>query len=395
MARTPTEGLRRLKLHREFSVAIAGVVVLSSCGSFDASAREFDSISARAADGREPSELDYQSSAMRYAWPLRWMEGTGVDVVLVRLLALSPEPVPIANPGGFARDRIAELAPLAVGDLQRVAQAAVRLLWVADLDANPLNQVVALRGLQLLLEDIGGDPTTMVHPSSAADIDAQLAALLAVYESGWPGSRGDAPLSEPLRSEYRDVLGALVERPLPRPTEQRNLIRSLSGAVQLETDAELRAVAQESLVAALRHGIYQSFRRSVRAAPSDAVREVAMQMLLRSSGRNGLPFVLATIARPPATVIMQGNRYDASESVRRYLIRVCAQATPEQLEESFDGGPEPIEFLYDTIAERPGSPSLRMTAMEAFCLATRRDVSYEYAKATEWYDDFTRRKRAR
>src|SRR5688572_22352257 len=148
LAREAPQRFRRAGMRSARVVAVSLLAPLAGCWTYPTALAEFDSVTEQVQGASESEDLRYQTKVMRMPWVVRQLDWSGFDNVLVQVLAVEREAYPLDNPSGFARERIEVLPDLAGDDLHRIAEVATRLLWVANQDRNPLNQIAALRGLK-------------------------------------------------------------------------------------------------------------------------------------------------------------------------------------------------------------------------------------------------------
>jgi hypothetical protein len=366
------------------------LMVAAGCTSFATALAEFDSVSQREGADQEPERIEYEQSPRRMPWALRQIEGLGVDAVLAQLLGIEPEPSSVENPPGFARERLRILLDRCGRDPVRCALVGTRVLWVAELDTYPLNQVEAIRGMGRILELQGMDPLAMLAPDPRRTTQAAVAEWLAAIETGWPGPRPGRARSAAERDAYLAALGAITELPLPAASDQRALLRALGRGYELESDAAVRPTALHALRRALYHGLCAGLRTALESPTAD-VREAAIRELHRLGGVDAIAFVLARISKPAALAANPGERYDEAIAVRRTLVRLCGQLDESRARRGRDGGPAPVEFLYETAAA-DADPGLRRIALEALAHCLRRPVSFDPEWAERWWVDYVARR---
>jgi hypothetical protein len=353
----------------------------SGCAQYPTVRMEFDSATGFDAAAQEPRELDYRDEVMRWPWALRQIEGTGVDGLFAFLFGAQPGPTRIDNPSEFVRERLQLMTELSEDDLGRIAETSLRVLWIAwaaAADPQPLNQMVAIDCMAALLEVLGVDPLDVPFPTGDPEAVERTAVWIAAVEQNSAGRRA-GPLDEEARTAYLEVLGKLSERPTVRPSQDRQVIRVLLQAARQETDPTLRAAVVVSLRTALGNALGHQLRIKLRDPAAD-VREAALLALYRLSGPRVVPvslFALAGARRGSAT-------YDQSPDFRRTWVRLCAQLPREWVFESYQGGPTPIEFLYDT-AKGDEDPGLQLVALDAMARCLAKPISFDPQWADEWW----------
>lgn len=362
----------------------AGVLaVAAACTTFPTALAEFDSVSRRESAEVEPESIDYIDEPRRMPWALRQIEGLGVDNVLANVLGIDPEPTPVENPSGFARERLRILVERCGDDLDRNAAVAARALWVADLDSYPLNQIEAIKAIGSLLERQGMNPLQAPKPDPERITHAAVTAWLQTIETGWPGARPQSSLPPEQRAAYARALAEITELPLPSPVEQRALVRAMRRGYQLENDRALQGPALAALRAAMFHALSAGLLRALES-PHPDVREAVMRTARRLGGAPAVAFVLARIAKPSSIARDPVERFDAAPQVRRTLVRMCGQLSEQQARESHEGGPAAVEFLFETVSGDPDE-GLRLIALEALAHCLGRPVSFDVRWAREWW----------
>jgi hypothetical protein len=378
---SPLRGLlRRLYL-------AAAALLPAGCTTYEVARMEFDSITGfdLARDG-EPERVAYRHDVARWPWAVRQFEGTGFDWFLAVTSGARPGPREIDNPAEMLRERMQALTELAVEDFGRTADLAHRLLWVVAREEAALDQIIALSSLGELLAAMQVDPLQVpfASPDPVADLDATEAALRSL-EALAPAARAGRALDDAERRRYLGALRGLGRRPSGSAAAGRRVIRVLLRCAATEPDAELRAATRQSLADAIACEAAQAIRIQLASTSAD-VREAALRTLHRLSGPRVVPFSLRALASRPGG---GGSwRYDPDEGFRRTWVRMCAQLPPELVFASYDGGPQPIEFLYDT-ATRDESEGLRIVALDALSRALGRPVSLDRAWADAWWTDLS------
>ncbi len=363
--------------------ALAG---FGSCTTFELARDEFDAVTRRDDAAAEPERLSYDFQPRRYPWLVRSLNGLGLDGVLAATLEVEPEPTKVDNPAKLVRDCLHVLAASAGRDLERIGEAAVRELWIVQVGSDqPLNQIVALQGMSGHLADLAVDPLQTPVPDPGGTSATEVAAWLETLSAHWPQARGGAQPAAAERAAYLEALAALTEAPLPDGVEQRALIGALVRGVRREGDAELRAATRAALRRALVHGLSLGLRGAL-YAESPRVREAAIVGLRRLAGPPAVGYVLARLAKPPAMLVADSNRFDDDRLLRLKLVRMCAQLAPKDALEAVAGGVPPVEFLYET-AVGDQDANLRMVALDALARCLQRPLSFDLAWAERWWQD--------
>ena len=357
-------------------------------GCFHMPLEQFDSVARWDVSGSEPAEVSYSDLPKQYPF-FTWMFG------------FAATPSPVDSPSGFAREQMADLIRYLGGNLSRTAQVSRRLLWIMNKDPNPFNRIVAMQGIEQVLVLLGSDlldPDAYYRetdPVAGSRREKVLAAAHARLETLF--GRPDRPaISDQQRRTYLTAMREYVAEPLPRQRWQRDLIRTLWSITVAETDPAVRRAARE----ALRRAIYLASCNALRAAlvpqvfaavDLPAVRAEAIFVYRRLGGVPAVPFVLKLMARPQIGSLVQ--RYDQDPQVRMVLVRLCSQLRYEHVLRDFDGGPKPVEFLFETAVDEEEDESVRRVALEglARCLNEklgRRKIDTDLGWARKWWSDF-------
>ena len=306
----------------------------------------------------------------------------------------------IDNPSEFVRWSAIDLVEYAGGDLREISLVVRRLLWMLSRDPNAFNRISALQGLEEILQRTEMDLLDPAVYYQETDPREGVAAerrfrdahekLIDLFERP-----GRPALSDAQRADYLATLEVYAARPLPRLQWQRLQLRILWGVLSVESDPEVRAAGYEALRWSLRSAMCNGLRAALvpqdrSAADLPDVRNRALLLYRRVSGIAALPFLLRFLARPQLVAAEQ--RYDPDPEVRRVLVRMCAQLKYEHAIQSFEGGPMPIEFLYETAADDEDA-GLRRVALEglARCISGEQEggrISLEFDWAREWWVEF-------
>ena len=356
------------------------------CTTFTTAVTEFDSVARIEGTEQWPEEVDYRHDPKRYSWFARKTDGIGSGWLLRDVFHVEPTPTEVDNPSGLARECVEVMGDKGVGDLNRIALATRRLLWVAELDVeHPLNQALALGGIEILMAALGFDPNDMQLPDPEIMTRAKVDAWVNTLDSGWPGSRPGTALVEPERSEYLVALESLTQLPLVSGRRQRALIGALDKGLMLEHDESLVEPSREALRKALYHGMSLGIRRAL-SSESPLVREAAIRALHQLGGIDSMPKVLELVAKPSSAAARGINRYDEDRFVRLTLVRMCGQLDRERALQSSGNGPAAVELLYETFFADPDE-GLRTMALQALAQVLERDVNFEPGWAERWWSD--------
>ena len=348
---------------------------------------EFNSATHWIDENDEPDDAIYSETPRQHSeWGLLF--GMGMSEAL------------IDNPSGFVRQNAIELVEYAGRDPREISLVVRRLLWMLSRDPSTFNRICALEGLERILETLEMDLLDLnayyqeIDPQEGERAETRFRQehqrLTDLF------GRADRPaMSEEQRSEYISTLRDYTARPLPRLRWQRDQLQTLWSILEVETDPDVRAAGSDALRTALKSAMCNGVRAALvpedrNAADLPDVRLRALLLYRRVSGIAALPFVLRFLARPQLEAA--GQSYDPDLEVRRALVRMCAQLKYEHAILSFEGGPMPIEFLYDT-ASGDEDAGLRRVALEglARCLSEEREgtrISLELEWAREWWREF-------
>ena len=101
-----------------------------------------------------------------------------MDLLIIGAFSIAPSPRVENNPSGFAREKMMELTEMVGSDLFRAAQVVARLLWVASTDNNSLNKVVALKGAEKIMAQLGLD---LLQPQVAVCVTGMVVAVVVAF----------------------------------------------------------------------------------------------------------------------------------------------------------------------------------------------------------------------
>ncbi|MCA8956477.1 MAG: hypothetical protein KDC87_10415 [Planctomycetes bacterium] len=361
----------------------SGLAAATGCATtYSEALDEFDAITGWTNPAQEPGIASYPAKSLQYPWYSSWLP---VDPVLDD----------VENPPGFVRRRIEILAARSGEGLARVAPVTRRLLWIADRDPNPLNRIVALQGIERVLEVLNLDP---LDPSAYSNEESPAELLRREQQLGNAQAtlrrllqrKDRARLDAADRATYCRVLRELAERPLASRRRQRDLIRVLWSVRTTEREPLVVAAANDALRRAIWYGSCNALRAAL--VPQEAgaldqpeVREEVLYIFRRLGGVPAVPFILRTMQRPRVGPL---NRFDPDPRVRMSLVRMCAQLHYREQERS--SGPQPIEFLYDTAVDSDEEETLRRVALEGLArsLGSKRvttPISFDDAWARAWW----------
>lgn len=352
-----------------FWFLVAAASLLQACTTYGVARMEFDSVAgiegAREHGGLEPESLRPQRVARRWPWAIRQIEGTGVDSFCIGAFGIEPRLLEVEAPGEFFRQRLTTLVPFSLEDGGRRQDLGLRLLWVLARDNAPLDQIVALDAAATLLQSYGCDPVQV--PFGAVDAELLRSAVEAAADLG----RDPADVASAV-----EPLGAI---PAGRAADARAVIRDLRARLDEVRDREVLARWDQAIDRMLCTELSHALRLKV-ASTEPRVREAAAIALHRLGGPGAVLFVLRVRSSPPGAGPFE---YDSDPDVRRTWVRLCGQLPTELAFASYEGGPQPAEFLYD-VASRDEDAGLRMTALAALSELLGRPVSLDPA----WADAF-------
>lgn len=366
--------------------AAVGSFALIGCTSVKSAVVEFDSVSRLDEAEEWPDEADYRPDPKRYPWVVRQLDGIGSGFLYRRILDIEPARTAVDNPAEMVRECIDVLAGATARDLAVCAVAARRLLWVAEVDVNqPLNQTLALGGVEQLMFALEFDPLAMQLPDSESMPPKAVDRWVATLDAGWPGNREGIALPEDQQADYLDALQKLTRLPLASGARQRALIGALDKGLRLEQDPALVQASDGALRRALYHGMAMGLRRGL-SSESARVRETAIRAVHRLGGNDSVAYILGLIAKPSTSLSSGVNRYDEDRFVRLALVSMCGQLNRERAVATSAGGPAPVEFLYETFFADPDA-GLKTIALEALARCLERPVSFDPEWAVRWWTD--------
>jgi hypothetical protein len=352
-----------------FWFPLAAASLLQACTTYDVVRMEFDSVAgvedARLHGGAEPEALRPLREARRWPWIIRQLEGTGFDSLSVAAFGIEPRLLEVDTPGEFFRQRLTSLVPLSLDVRGRRQDLGLRLLWVLARDSAPLDQIVALDAATALLQSYGCDPVEV--PFGAVEPELLVGAVEAAADLGRPPVEVAAAVEQ---------LGGI---PAGRAADARAVIRDLRARRSEVLDREVAARWDGAIDQILRTELAHALRLKI-ASTEPRVREAAAIALHRLGGPGAVLFVLRVRSSPPGAGPFE---YDSDPDVRRTWVRLCGQLPSALAFASYEGGPQPAEFLYD-VAARDEDAGLRVTALAALSELLDRPLSLDPA----WADAF-------
>lgn len=233
----------------------------------------------------------------------------------------------LLNPAQHVRDLLVELPDEVGADLELAALSCTRLGWIALLENNGYDRLLALDAMAAVLQELDLElfPPQLETLTLSAE-PASVARAMAAFDLGRPRSARERTLG-PERGAYLAALGTLVERPLPAGWRRLELAEELTDAWRAETDPELRAATGVALRRSLAHVFVGSVLRALdgRAPETLELRLCAMEHVRRFAGPRGTHLLLAYMAATPEQVRANEPRYDPDPLVRLRLVHYCGQ----------------------------------------------------------------------
>lgn len=319
-------------------------------------------------------------------WPLRWPLGA--------LLGEVAE-ADLDNPVGHVRELLAELPDEVGSDLGRAADAFVRLLLLAELDAGVGVRMLALDGLGRLVAQFGIPAFTAPEPLFAGPAERRHAE--AARAAAQLLSSGDAAaLVGAGAAGLQDALAAVGDRPLPSSRERLQWLHDLGAAWRDPARRSLRGLVEPHLRTALRHG-YEALLLELLATRDPQLVELRLCSLQQACGAGGpalVPWLLAHLAATLPEALRNGHRLDPEPLVELRLIHLCGQLRGElALHAVRLPGREawqdlaPAEYLARIVLNEQGFASpLRTPALAALSLCLERPrYDYDPAWVRTWH----------
>lgn len=386
---------------RSALIVLATMCSCESWVSFATHVQEFDAVTQRGGRNDEPERVEYDENPAHLPGVVRKLEAIELGHLLRALFEIEPTRAPEENPSGAAREHLEYMVDKAGRDLYCVGVVANRALWLAASDEYPLNVAQAVQAVGVMMQTLAIDPARVPLPGpDSPEQQRAVADAIRDLEAGWPASRTAESFTPAVRARYAQALQQLSAHPLPQRKHQRGVIRALTEAWRSEPNGELQAAAEAALRRALAYGLTaglcdamrlelpradQRGRRPLRDFP--LARIAAIRWFHVLSGPAATPQLLARISRPASRTLNSAQRYDPNGLVRLALIRVCAQVSPAIATRSFEGGPAPVEFLYEVCSGDPDE-GLRVIALEGLALALGRPVDFDPNWADLFWRDF-------
>ena len=367
---------------------------LSACGcpNFSTALSEFDSVAGWQPAKAEPDVVSYQEEAQRMPLPVRALEWSGLDVALTGLFGLEPSKSKINNPGQFARDRLQCVAEQAGGDVHRTALAVARLSWVLDGDPHPFNQITALHGLHMLAVSLALDPLRQDMGTVGEQSDE---AIVLAWEPHVSAMRdavteiaGGQGLSAATSARCVASIARVAEQVPPAARDRRAQMLLLNFLAHRAAERELRVTALSALDISLRRLAADSLRRALYEPRSPLVRDGAVRACCALGDEAAVARILRSVTTPRGAATTASTASDLDRAVRLTLVRLCGQLPAAQAMRGVQGGPPPIEFLYDVIADGSADRALQVAALEALACCLGKPLSIERAWADAWWADY-------
>ena len=274
--------------------------------------------------------IEYASEADVSAWYTRfWLFQPVLPLFTIPFGSTSREILP--NPAQHVRDLLGELPDEVGADLELAALSCTRLGWIALLENNGYDRLLALDAMAAVLAalDLEVFPDRLEELTLSAE-PVSVARAMAAFDLGRPRPASERTTG-PERVAYLAALGTLVERPLPAGWRRLELAEELTDAWRAETDAELRAATEVALRRSLAHVFVGSLLRALdgRSPETLELRLCAMEHVRRFAGPRGTHLLLAYMAATPEQVRANAPRYDPDPLVRLRLVHYCGQLRGE------------------------------------------------------------------
>lgn len=349
----------------------------------------------------KPARLRYRDEGPVAPWPLRFVLFVPLQPLL-RLFVGEPDIAVLDNPPGHARDLIETLGSKAAGDLLSSAEAATRLLPIAELDGSNLDRMVAIDALARICRSLALPllPDLLRQEQYPERDPPWWSDALDALRQLRPLARGDRPLDDVAGERYRAALAQLTRRPLATAELRLKLISDLALAFATEQQPELQGPTAAALRLALQHGVDWLLLDLLagREPELQPTRLLVLDLLHTAGGSDAVPVLLAWLAAPGAAV----DRFEGG-LMRLRLIQLCGQldaargAVAAQLpgREAWEAL-SPLQFLCDQILPPVGSDDdldpfgnpMRVPAQEALCYVLQRPIDYELQWVREWNQEF-------
>ena len=384
-----TKGLRLAWLgHLAALLAMAGC----GCPGFATAMSEFDSVAGWQPAKSEPDVVVYSEEAERMPFTIRALEWSGLDVALTGLFGIEPSKSKINSPASFARERMLCFAEDAASDVHRTALAVARLTWVLDGDPQALNQITALRGLQILATRLALDPLRQDIGPIADQSDEAIALAwqphIAALRDGVSDLVGGRDLSAATRAACISAFARVSEQIPPAARDRRAQMLLVSYLAHRAADREVVSTASAALNTCVRRLAADSLRRALYEPRSPMVRDAAIRVCCALGDGAAVARILRSVTTPrtPANAVVPAS--DLDRAVRLTLVRLCGQLPQADAVHAEPGGPAPVEFLYDVIADGSADRALQVAALEALACCLSRPVSIERRWADQWWADY-------
>ncbi len=374
----------------------AAALPLTGCWSYQSVIAEFDSV-AGYEGAREPDTLEYRGHASRFPWAIRQFDGMGVVSPLGRLFSFQRERMAVDDPSGFARVRIEQLAAVAGNDLEKLCEAAARLLLVIEKDGHALNRAIAVEVLGKLTEVFRAKPLTPDEPGLVLDTDApqvfkrRSVGLVKVLDSAWP-ARGSKARTPAKRDAFATALRDLSALDPGSLALERSRLRAVNEAMLDERDKGVRDFTVRDLLRCLHSSTARGLAAGVRDEDAH-VRETAVRRIWRLGRAAMLPWLIAELGARTRRSPPSGKQLtiDPDVDVRRRLVHLAWSLDLASAAKAHGSGKSALAFLVDTASHDPES-ALQLAAREALAFLVRRPVDPTGAWIREWWQNFVTRR---
>jgi len=376
----------------------AAALPTAGCWSYGTVLMEFDSVAGYGGPGSaEPEPLVYKTTATRFPWLIRQFEGLGIGDLMNQILAFPREEHPVEDPSGFARARVEQLANVAGKDLDKLCEAAWRLLLVIEKDEHVLNRAIAVEVLGQVAEVFRARPLTADEAGLALDSDAPTVFkrrsrdLVTVLDGAWP-VRGADERGQDVREAYATALRDLSELDPGNLELERSRLRAVTEAMLDESDEEVRGFTLRYLMLCLHSAASRGLAAGVRD-DDPHVRETAVRRVWRLGRAGIVPWLLDELDARNKRALVPGapQLVDPDVDVRRRLVHLAWALDLEAAAKARGNGLSALAFLVGTAQHDP-EPALKLAASEALAFLVRRPVDPGGAWISEWWQGFVTRR---
>ncbi len=288
----------------------------------------------------------------------------------------------LENPAAHVRELLLELPDETGTDLERIAKAAIRFGWIAQLDRNAHNRLVSVGGLARLAEAISLPLFAGDYRAFGVPADPQsLVAARASVDTRRPGARA-ANLDVAALLPYAEAVRQLATSPLDSAFARLQLLEEVATLYVEEPLPAIREALAPALQDTLRHVVEGLLAQIVQDRSPDLVelRLCAMQTIRRFGGPRAVPLLLALMVSSPAQRARGEELFDPEWLVQLELIHYCGQlrgdlanATVQLPGRQGFEFVSPLDFLAITILNQDTYYSkLRVPALAALTWALQR-----------------------